>query len=83
MKIFASAIALGILLDATIIRAMLVPAAVAVIGQWNWLLPTWCAKTPPRRALADPAPVNAERPQGARPLRKKRDEGPTSPPHLN
>ena len=44
MKIFASAIALGILLDATIIRAMLVPAAVAVIGQWNWLLPTWCAK---------------------------------------
>ena len=53
VKIFSTALALGILLDATIIRAMLVPAAVAVIGQWNWLLPTWCAKI----LRVEPSPI--------------------------
>jgi RND superfamily putative drug exporter len=38
-KMFASALAAGILLDATIVRAMLVPAAVAILGPWNWRLP--------------------------------------------
>lgn len=58
VKIFATALALGILLDATIIRAMLVPASVAIIGRWNWVLPVWLAKllrvepSPLRRAAA-------------------------------
>lgn len=38
VKIFATALALGILLDATIIRALLVPATVAILGRWNWIL---------------------------------------------
>ncbi|HEY2478191.1 MAG TPA: hypothetical protein VGI17_05625 [Solirubrobacterales bacterium] len=28
-----------ILIDATIIRSLLVPAAVALFGRWNWWLP--------------------------------------------
>ena len=44
VKIFATALALGILLDATVIWAMLVPATVAIIGRWNWVLPTWAAR---------------------------------------
>jgi len=43
VAIFASGIALGILIDATLIRAILVPATVAMLGRWNWWLPGWAA----------------------------------------
>jgi RND superfamily putative drug exporter len=39
VKIFATALGLGILLDATIIRALLVPALVVLFGRSNWWLP--------------------------------------------
>lgn len=39
IKIFATALAAGILLDATLVRAMLVPATVAILDRWNWWLP--------------------------------------------
>jgi putative drug exporter of the RND superfamily len=39
IKIFATALAAGILLDATIVRAVLVPAVVAILGRYNWWLP--------------------------------------------
>ena len=38
-KMFATALGGGILLDATLIRGVLVPAAVALLGRWNWWLP--------------------------------------------
>jgi RND superfamily putative drug exporter len=38
-KMFASALAAGILLDATIVRGVLLPATVAILGHWNWWLP--------------------------------------------
>jgi len=38
-KIFATALGGGILLDATLIRGVLAPAAVALLGRWNWWLP--------------------------------------------
>ncbi|MBB1259170.1 MMPL family transporter [Streptomyces alkaliterrae] len=44
VAIFASGIALGIFLDATIIRSLLVPATVAMMGKWNWWLPAWAAR---------------------------------------
>ncbi|ALG14108.1 MMPL family transporter [Kibdelosporangium phytohabitans] len=43
VAIFASAVGLGILIDATLIRSVLLPAAVAVLGKWNWWLPEWAA----------------------------------------
>jgi RND superfamily putative drug exporter len=39
VKIFATGLAAGILLDATVIRALLVPAIVSLFGRWNWWLP--------------------------------------------
>jgi RND superfamily putative drug exporter len=39
LKVFASALGAGILLDATIVRALLLPALVALFGRWNWWLP--------------------------------------------
>jgi RND superfamily putative drug exporter len=44
IKVFATALGIGILLDATIVRALLVPALVALFGKWNWWLPGWVAK---------------------------------------
>ena len=43
-KIFATALGGGILIDATIIRGVLTPAAVALLGRWNWWMPNWAAR---------------------------------------
>jgi RND superfamily putative drug exporter len=44
VKVFATGLAAGILLDATVIRALLVPAVVSLFGRWNWWLPHWPAR---------------------------------------
>jgi putative drug exporter of the RND superfamily len=60
VKIMATALGAGILLDATVLRALLVPALVALLGRWNWWLPAWAARplllppSPPARE-AEPA----------------------------
>jgi putative drug exporter of the RND superfamily len=54
LKMFATALAIGILLDATVIRALLVPAVVVLMGRWNWWLPSW----PARLLRVKPAPVS-------------------------
>ena len=52
-KIFALALGGGILIDATIIRGILAPAAVALLGRWNWWLPDWAARV----LRVEPSPV--------------------------
>jgi RND superfamily putative drug exporter len=55
-KIFATALGGGILIDATIIRGILAPAMVAILGRWNWWLPDWAARmlrVEPSRARPD------------------------------
>ena len=32
---------LAILLDASVVRIMMVPAAMKLLGKWNWYLPRW------------------------------------------
>lgn len=44
VKILATALALGIAIDALIVRALLAPALVAVLGHANWTMPTRLAK---------------------------------------
>jgi len=39
IKVLATGLAAGILLDATVIRSLLVPALVSLFGRWNWWLP--------------------------------------------
>ena len=61
VKVFATGLAAGILLDATVIRALLVPAVVSLFGRWNWWLPErparWLRVEPslPRRAAVEGA----------------------------
>jgi RND superfamily putative drug exporter len=44
IKVFATGLAVGILLDATVVRCMLLPAFVSVLGRWNWWMPAWAAR---------------------------------------
>jgi putative drug exporter of the RND superfamily len=44
VKVLATGLGAGILLDATIIRALLLPALVALFGRWNWWLPRPAAR---------------------------------------
>ncbi|MEV6768360.1 MMPL family transporter [Nocardia sp. NPDC051030] len=44
LKIMATGLGLGILLDATIIRSLLLPATVSLFGRWNWYLPPVLAR---------------------------------------
>jgi uncharacterized membrane protein YdfJ with MMPL/SSD domain len=34
-------LAVAVLLDATLIRGVLLPAAMKLLGDWNWYLPRW------------------------------------------
>jgi RND superfamily putative drug exporter len=34
-------VAVALLIDATVIRSILVPAAMTLLGSWNWYLPRW------------------------------------------
>jgi putative drug exporter of the RND superfamily len=44
VKMLATGLAAGILIDATVIRALIVPAVIAVMGRWNWWLPRRTAR---------------------------------------
>ena len=41
LKQFGVGLATAILLDATIVRAVLLPASMKLLGDWNWYLPSW------------------------------------------
>src|SRR5205807_1051199 len=53
IKQFGIGLAAGIIFDATVIRALLVPALMRLLGRWNWWLPTWAAR-PLRTRPSDP-----------------------------
>jgi RND superfamily putative drug exporter len=62
VKMFATALGGGILLDATLIRGVLAPALVAILGRWNWWLPKRPARllrVEPSAALPEVAPEPA------------------------
>jgi putative drug exporter of the RND superfamily len=53
IKVLGTALGVGILIDATLVRALLVPALVSVLGRWNWWLPAWLA----RLLRVEPSPL--------------------------
>jgi RND superfamily putative drug exporter len=57
IKVMATGLGFGILLDATIIRSLLLPATVSLFGAWNWYLPDGLARilrVPPSHAITKP-----------------------------
>jgi putative drug exporter of the RND superfamily len=62
VKVLATGLGVGILLDATIVRALLLPALVSLFGRWNWWLPQAPARllrVKPSRPLPDPGSERA------------------------
>jgi RND superfamily putative drug exporter len=55
VKEFAIGLAAGIILDATVIRALLVPALMRLLGDWNWWMPRW-TRSVLRIRQPEPAP---------------------------
>ncbi len=55
VQIAATGLAVGVILDAVVVRTLLVPALAALLGRWNWWLPG-----PLARALRVPAVVPAQ-----------------------
>jgi uncharacterized membrane protein YdfJ with MMPL/SSD domain len=52
---FATALATGIFIDATVIRALIVPAVIPLMGRWNWWPPRLPRAPAAGRAFASPA----------------------------
>ena len=60
IKQFGIGLAAGIIFDATVIRALLVPAIMVLMGRWNWWLPDWAARalrTQPSEPVQEAVPA--------------------------
>ncbi|MCD9879824.1 MMPL family transporter [Streptomyces guryensis] len=65
LKTLATGLGIGILLDATIVRMLLVPSLVSLFGPWNWHLPGWAARplrVAPSYPHAEPTKPPADQP---------------------
>jgi RND superfamily putative drug exporter len=59
-------LAVAVLIDATIVRAILLPATMKLLGDWNWYLPSWLEWLPhvthePELEPVDPGEAGADR----------------------
>ncbi|WP_460653794.1 MMPL family transporter [Kribbella endophytica] len=51
MKQLGVGLAVAILIDATIIRAVVLPSIMTLLGEANWWAPKWLRRTPPKHAV--------------------------------
>ncbi len=47
IKALGLGIAIAVALDATVVRALLVPATMRLLGRWNWWIPGWLDRSVP------------------------------------
>ena len=66
-SLFGLGLAVAILLDATIVRMLLVPATMSLLGERNWWLPGWLQRTLPRISIERTPLPRARRGRGADP----------------
>jgi uncharacterized membrane protein YdfJ with MMPL/SSD domain len=63
MKEMGIGLASAVLIDATIVRGVLLPASMKLLGKWNWYLPNWLAWLPKvehhSQPRIEPAPAAA------------------------
>jgi uncharacterized membrane protein YdfJ with MMPL/SSD domain len=63
MKEMGIGLAAAVLIDATIVRAVLLPATMRLLGEWNWYLPRWLEWLPRLEHGDGPAPKAEPRPE--------------------
>jgi uncharacterized membrane protein YdfJ with MMPL/SSD domain len=66
MKQFGVGLATAVLIDATIVRGVLLPATMKLLGEWNWYLPRWLHWLP-KVKLEGPSAVPSAGPAAERP----------------
>jgi RND superfamily putative drug exporter len=65
LKVFGLGLAAAIFIDATLVRMVLVPSIMELLGRANWWMPTWLDRLVPHlgvevdAAPPHPAPVSA------------------------
>ena len=57
LKQFGVGLAAAVLIDATIIRGVLLPASMKLLGDWNWYLPSWLEWLPRVAVATEPEPI--------------------------
>ena len=91
VKMLGVGMAVAILLDATVVRMVLVPATMSLLGRWNWWVPRWLDRVLPgvraeitdeELGAAQPRPDHESRraPARRRPLRGGADMTTTTTP---
>ena len=60
MRMFGLGLTLAILVDATLVRMVLLPAFMHVMGEWNWWAPKWMTRLHDRFGIEDG--LHSERP---------------------
>jgi RND superfamily putative drug exporter len=48
LKLMGLGLAVAVLIDATVVRMVLVPATMELLGDWNWWMPKWLDRLLPR-----------------------------------
>jgi RND superfamily putative drug exporter len=86
-KMMGVGLAAAVLIDATIVRAVLLPATMKLLGDWNWYLPRWLEWIPhvrvePPSVVVAPTGTFGSVHRGGRamkPQRRARDHGVAAP----
>jgi RND superfamily putative drug exporter len=60
LKLFGIGLAAAIFLDATVVRMVLVPAVMQLLGRRNWWIPAWLERALPSLGVEAPSPAPAE-----------------------
>ena len=71
LQMLGIGLALAVLLDATVVRAVLVPSFMAVFGRYNWWLPGRIA----RLVRVEPSPLEPRAPASSLPVERRRPVG--------
>ncbi|HEY5097766.1 MAG TPA: MMPL family transporter [Acidimicrobiales bacterium] len=69
LKVFGLGLAAAILIDATLVRMVLVPSIMELLGRANWWMPTWLDRIVPHLGVeVDVTPATATGPHPRQPL---------------
>ena len=84
VKLFGLGLAVAVLLDATLVRMLLVPATMELLGDRNWWMPAWLDRVLPRLdvegAVEDRIDLDRPAPAGPQPSASSLDESPVVRP---
>jgi RND superfamily putative drug exporter len=75
IKVFGLGLALAVLLDATLVRMVLVPATMALLGDRNWWMPRWLDRLIPSVTVEAPTPAAAPAPSAPTAGQRRRPSG--------